>query len=252
MQDQWKRELTEQVKKELDQYTPIRIPLDSARDQELVLAVGKTIYVQDSSGATAQATVKLNRDRAGDLALAKGVLIETVYQKMYLTNTALADQWLDVIFGRDFRMSAEGQGDGLTEPIEIEEPVTVTGTVSIQEPLTIDGTVAVSAVGGTVTVDGSVTTDDKDGNAEPCIIITNASIDTSTPGANNACKKGLVRSHTTNTGLIWVNTGGAAAVEGSCYPLAKGDAVSFRTTNTNQIACLFKVANEKVTVLYQN
>lgn len=117
MQDQWKRELTEQVEKELDQYTPFRIPLDNANDNELVAVAGKTIYVQDSSGETALATIKLNRDRAGDLALAKGVLIESVFRSIYLTNTAQAGAWLDVVFGRDFRMSAEGQKEGLIKDI---------------------------------------------------------------------------------------------------------------------------------------
>jgi len=132
--------------------------------------------------------------------------------------------------------------------------ITVAGAVMIQEPLsvddgggslTVDGSVAVSAVAGTVT------TDDKDGNAQPCITITNVSADANTVGANHACKVVLIRAHTTNTGLVWIDINNAA-VAGSCYPLDTGDAVSFRTTNTNLINALFKVANEKVTVIYQN
>jgi len=104
--------------------------------------------------------------------------------------------------------------------------------------------------GNSITVDGVVTAVDN-GVAQECIIITHANPDTNQAGANNACKRVLIRAHTTNTGLVWVNFG-AAAVDGSDYPLDKGDAVSVPLANTNQVNCLFKVGGEKVTVVYTN
>lgn len=104
--------------------------------------------------------------------------------------------------------------------------------------------------GNSITVDGTVTVVDN-GIARPCIIITNVAADANTVGAAHACKRVLVRAHTTNTGLVWVDFG-AAAVDVSCYPLDKGDAYAGPLLNTNQVNCLFKVANEKVTVVYTN
>ncbi len=104
--------------------------------------------------------------------------------------------------------------------------------------------------GNSITVDGAVTAVDN-GVAQECIIITHANPDTNQAGANHACKRVLIRAHTTNTGLVWVNFG-AAAVDGSDYPLDKGDAMSVPVTNTNQVNCLFKVGGEKVTVVYTN
>jgi len=104
--------------------------------------------------------------------------------------------------------------------------------------------------GNSITVDGVVTAVDN-GTAQPCIIITNVNPDANTVGAAHACKRVLIRAHTINTGLVWVDFNNAA-VALACYPLDAGDAVSVPLTNTNLINCLFKVANEKVTVVYTN
>jgi len=122
--------------------------------------------------------------------------------------------------------------------------LTVDGAVTVQEPLSVDDN------GASLTVDGAVTAV-ADGIAQPAIIITNANADADSQGAAHACKAVLVRAHTINTGLVWVDFG-AAAVAIACYPLVAGDAISVPLTNTNLIHCLFKVANEKVTVIYTN
>ena len=88
------------------------------------------------------------------------------------------------------------------------------------------------------------------GEAQPAIIITNVAADANTVGAAHVCKSALIRAHTTNTGLVWVNFG-AAAVENQCYPLDTGDAMQVPLSNTNRINALFKVANEDLTVIYQ-
>ena len=116
--------------------------------------------------------------------------------------------------------------------------------VTVQEPLSVDDN------GASLTVDGVVTVVDN-GIAQNCITITNAAADDNVAGANHACKRVLVRAHTINTGLVWVDFGTAAVALG-CYPLDKGDSVGVPLTNTNLVNCLFKVANEKVTVVYTN
>jgi hypothetical protein len=121
--------------------------------------------------------------------------------------------------------------------------------------VTVDNAAGGAAVniqdgGNAITVDGSVTAIDN-GTAQPCITITNANADQNTVGANHACKRVLIRAHTINTGLVWVDFNNAA-VALACYPLAAGDSVGVPLTNTNLVNCLFKVANEKVTVVYTN
>lgn len=132
-------------------------------------------------------------------------------------------------------------------------------TAALQLPdghnVTIDNAAGAAAIniqdgGNAITVDGNVTMVDN-GIAQPAIIISNVSADANTVGAAHACKRVLIRAFTTNTGLVWLNFG-AAAVENACYPLDPGDAISVPLTNTNLINCLFKVANEKVTVVYTN
>ena len=144
---------------------------------------------------------------------------------------------------------------------QIAEPVTVDGTATVSiagaQTLanvttlgTITNVVNVADNAGSLTVDGAVTAV-ADGIAQPAITITNANADADTQGAAHACKAVLVRAHTINTGLVWVDFG-AAAVALACYPLAAGDAIAVPLTNTNLVHCLFKVANEKVTVIYTN
>lgn len=89
------------------------------------------------------------------------------------------------------------------------------------------------------------------GVSKPCIIITHANPDTNVAGAANACKRILVKAHTINTGLVWVNFG-TAAVALACYPLLAGQTYSGPADDTDEVNCLFKVGGEKVTVVYSN
>lgn len=86
--------------------------------------------------------------------------------------------------------------------------------------------------------------------AQAAIIITNASADTNTVGASHICNRVLIRAHSTNGGLVWVDFG-TAAVDGSCYELTAGDAMSVPLSNTNRINALFKTANDKITIIYE-
>ena len=156
-----------------------------------------------------------------------------MFTQVYITHTAQVDEWIDVVWGINFEYFKQ-------HAIQIDQPIT------IAEPVTVDGMVAVSAVGGTVSVQRT-----DEGVAQPAFTITNASADTNTVGADQACKSALIRAFTTNTGLVWCNFD-AAATDGGCYPLQAGDAISVNLANTNQINVLFKVGGEKVVVIYQN
>ncbi len=112
MQEQWLERLVEQVTKGLDEYTPIRVPLDDARADEECLIAAQTLFVQGHSSEAALATVRVNRARAGTLALRKGVRIDTIIARLFITNAALPGEWLDLVFGRSFDMAIVSELEG--------------------------------------------------------------------------------------------------------------------------------------------
>lgn len=83
------------------------------------------------------------------------------------------------------------------------------------------------------------------------VIVTNVSSDSDTQGPDHACKRVLIKAHPANTGIAWVNFGGAAT-DGGCYPLSANEVVAVPLTNTDEIHVLFKAGGEKVAVVYSN
>lgn len=63
---------------------------------------GEFFYVERASSAAANAEVKLNRNTNSSLYLADGIAIETLFAKFFLTNTAQAGEWIDIIIGSNF------------------------------------------------------------------------------------------------------------------------------------------------------
>jgi len=222
----WDKRLGEQYRRGWDNYIRRRIYLDVAQDLELWGICGEFFYVEEVSSALAIGSIRLNRNTNDPIDLVLGTVVKTIFCNIFITHAALQGEWIDVIYGINFEYYKGGS------------------VVTVQEPLGIDDN------GGSLTVDGSVTVVDN-GIAQPCIIITNVAADANTVGANHACKRVLIRAHTINTGLVWVDFNNAA-VALACYPLAAGDSVGVPLTNTNLVNCLFKVANEKVTVVYTN
>ena len=88
-----------------------------------------------------------------------------------------------------------------------------------------------------------------DGESQPAITVTNVSANANTVAAAHICSSAIIKSLSTNTNLVWINFG-AAAVEGSCYDLVPGGVIGLPMSNTNRINALFKVANEKLIVIY--
>jgi len=286
----WDQRLKDQNDRGWDNYLRRRIHLDNERDLECWGICGEFLYVEQVSSENAIGSLCLNRNTNDMIDLELGTIIKTIFTKIFLTHAALQGEWIDIIYGINFEyykrrgrpftlpvpVQVADNGGSLTvdgavmvqEPLSVDDnggSLTVDGAVTIQEPLsvddgggslTVDGAVTIQEPlsvddnGGSLTVDGEVTMVDN-GIAQPAIIITNGAADANTVGAAHACKRVLIRAFTTNTGLVWLDFG-AAAVENACYPLDTGDAISVPLTNTNLINCLFKVANEKVTVIYTN
>jgi hypothetical protein len=86
--------------------------------------------------------------------------------------------------------------------------------------------------------------------AQPAVIITNATPGINTLGPNLPCNRVLMRAHTTNATTVWVNFSDPA-IAGGCFELTPGDAISVPLGNTNLINVLFTTGGDDLTVIYE-
>ncbi len=100
--DNWDRRLQDQVERGWQNYRKKRIHLDTARVDELFSWTGDFMYVEASSAEAALAGVKLNINTNESLLLQVGTKVKTVFTSFYFSNTAQADQWIDLIVGVNF------------------------------------------------------------------------------------------------------------------------------------------------------
>ena len=118
---QWDKRLTNQARRGWDNYKHLHIDLSTARIDQSYLIAGEFLYVEDSSGTNALAKIKLNRTNNDALDFREGVKIDTVFIEIFITNDALADEWLDVVFGINFKYEIIGQlADRLLPGLEPE------------------------------------------------------------------------------------------------------------------------------------
>jgi len=103
----WDKRLADQVRRNWDNYKHLRIDLTAARLDEPLKIAGEFLYVYSSSGSAA-AKIKLNRNTNDSLDLEKGVNIETVFIDVFITNDAQADEWIDLVFGINFKYREKG------------------------------------------------------------------------------------------------------------------------------------------------
>jgi len=87
-------------------------------------------------------------------------------------------------------------------------------------------------------------------DAQPCIIVTNASADTDTQAAAHVCNRVLIKAHHANTDLVWIDFG-QAAVENAGFDLPADHSLSVPLSNTDRVHALFKVADERITICYE-
>lgn len=110
--EQWDTRLAEQVKRGWDNYRHLYIDLAVARLDQSYLIAGEYLYVEDSSGDDAVAAVKINRKANELLILKSGVKIETVFIEIFVTNEALQAEWINLVFGINFKYEIIGQISG--------------------------------------------------------------------------------------------------------------------------------------------
>ncbi len=106
----WDEKLQDQVTRDWENYRKKRFDLTTARVEELVNMSGDFFYIEGASSEAALATVKFNRNTNEALAVKQGTTIKTVFKGFYLSNTAQAGQWIDLILGVNFEKIDAGPG----------------------------------------------------------------------------------------------------------------------------------------------
>jgi len=98
----WEQRLTNQVFRGWHNYERHRLTLDSARVAEVWTMPGEFIYVEQVSSESALASIRLNLNINDALDLQAGTVIKTVFKEFYITHTAQAGEWIDLIVGINF------------------------------------------------------------------------------------------------------------------------------------------------------
>ncbi len=98
----WEQRLHDQVQRGWTNYHKHRFDLTAGRTDLFFGFAGDFLYVAKASSASALASVKFNTDQNDSLDLQAGTEIKTVFKNVWLSNTAQAGEWLDVIVGVNF------------------------------------------------------------------------------------------------------------------------------------------------------
>ena len=110
----WDQRLKQQADRGWDNYFRRRLHLDTARSDELFVAAGEFLYIEQASSESAAASVKLNRNTNTSLDLVRGVRVETVFQSLHISHEAQAGEWLDFVIGINFKYyKPQGSAGGI-------------------------------------------------------------------------------------------------------------------------------------------
>jgi hypothetical protein len=101
----WNDRLADQVARKWENYHKQRIDLSVARSAQPVEIVGEYIYVENVSADSVSATIQLNRNTNPELALVKRRSIETIFERLFITNAAQANAWIDIVTGINFKIA---------------------------------------------------------------------------------------------------------------------------------------------------
>jgi len=99
--DTWEQRLQAQAKRAFENYKTVRIDLAVAHQDLEIAMAGDFFYVYEASDSAA-ATVKLNRNTNPPLPIEPESKIFTVFTKFYLTNTAQANAYMNIVSGINF------------------------------------------------------------------------------------------------------------------------------------------------------
>ena len=98
----WDERLGDQVKKGWENYKKKRLDLSAAQELLRLDLAGEFLYVEAVSSASAIATVRLNRNSNDEITLSHQTKIRTIFTTLFITHTAQAGEWIDLIIGINF------------------------------------------------------------------------------------------------------------------------------------------------------
>ena len=104
--------LSDQVRRNWDNYERLRIDLGTARNLQEYNISGEFIEIEQASSSTATAEIRLNFNDKDLINLDEYRIIETVFYRFFITNTALQGEWIDLLIGRNFKSRRYGTGGG--------------------------------------------------------------------------------------------------------------------------------------------
>lgn len=108
----WDQRLKDQVILRWENYFRRRVYLDAARVSGPLAVTGEFIYVEKVSSASARMFVSLNRNTNEQLELVQGTEIKTIFESIYVSNTAQPGEWIDLLIGINFEYHKRpGQGE---------------------------------------------------------------------------------------------------------------------------------------------
>ena len=101
--NQFDNRLLDQVRRKFENYFIYRLDLTTAQTDHEISLAGEYLYIMAASSNTANAQARLNRNTNHALDLIEGIELETVFERVFITNTAQADEWLDILVGCNFK-----------------------------------------------------------------------------------------------------------------------------------------------------
>jgi len=107
---QWDARLKEQLERKFHNYHKRRINLNIARDNVKFNWTGEKIIVESASNDGAIATVRILFDDADPLTLKDNVEIDSIFNRVFITNEIQPGDWLDVIYGINFEYKKKISG----------------------------------------------------------------------------------------------------------------------------------------------
>lgn len=122
--------LSNHCREKWSNYERLRIDLATPRNYQKFDIAGEFIEVERASDTTAAAELILDFTNRAVINISERRIVETVFNRFYISNAAQADKWLDLLIGRNFRSwgygTGTGTGGGTTGATEAQQVLNLT------------------------------------------------------------------------------------------------------------------------------
>ena len=122
--------LADHAKEKWSNYERIHVDLTEGKNYLLYDVAAEFIAVERASSAIATAQIRLDRPNRQQINITRARIIETVFEKFYLSHAAQPGEWIDLVIGRNFRTWQDGQADQAGESQRVLNVTNVAANVS--------------------------------------------------------------------------------------------------------------------------